>query len=1169
MAVTQNTYTGNGSSTNYSFTFPYLETTDIKVSLDGSVTTAYTLANATTIQFNTAPANGVAIRIYRQTDDADLAAQFYPGSAIRSQDLNDNFTQNLYVTQESNREAEIANTTANSATATSNTALSTSQSALTTAQTAETNSNTAISTANTASSNASAAVSTANTASSNATTAVNTANAATATANSAASDAATAISTANGAVTTANSAAADAATAISTANTASSNASAAVSTANTASTNASTAVSTANSAVTTANNAVTTANSAVTTANAADSKADQAISAVANALLFTIVADVAAIPGSPSDGDAVEVTDSTGIESFTPLTGVPSGFVGDSGLGVRLVYNGTGSTWTWLQYFPQDPETRYGDAITTLQGDVSGLDTNKLAIAGGTMTGALGVTAGSAASPSVFISGDPNTGIYSPGADQVAISTGGTGRLFVDASGNVGVGGSPSTNFHVQTAAGTASQLRVTTGSNASSATLRLGQVGAVFWDQQVTTTDGHFLLKVDGGNDAYKIERASLNANTHIFTTGASERLRITSDGKLGLGTSSPDDYLTVSSSDTSNSLSDSNAAITLVNADSGAFGRTSNLNFNQGNSATAQRLASISSVYTNYTTSVGGALAFSTNDGNGTVGERLRITSDGKVGIGTTAPAVKLQVSASSTGEVELARFRIEGQTNNPMLRVVSDEANKILTLNTSGSASGTQLAFKVTNTEAVRIDSSGNVGIGTSAPNDILHVVESSASAATPATASVANFERNGSAGITISSTATATGSVFFADSGSSAVGRLQYNHNDNSLGFWANSLERARIDLAGRLGIGTTAPANQLHLQTSTGGCAVRVQSGSTYSGTVFSQNAADAYISNESGATGTIQFWQNGSEKARIDSSGRLLVGTSSARANFFNGGLDTRFQLEGNGTASWASFIADDASTSGPIVVLGKQRSGTVGGNTIVQDGDNVGQISFQGSDGTEFVETANIRSEVDGTPGANDMPGRLVFSTTPDGSASPVERMRITNTGRLYVNTTDTSTQNALLNLQNSVDGDWLISCSKTNKGNVIQFFAATPSVQVGKITVSTTNTSYSTSSDYRLKENVVPLTGAIDRVNQLQVHRFNFIADPDTTVDGFIAHEAQSVVPECVTGTKDEVDEDGNPVYQGIDQSKLVPLLTAALQEAMERIEVLEAKVNALVGS
>ena len=105
MAITQNTYTGNGSTVLYSFTFPYLETTDVKVTVHGVITTAYTFANATQIQFNTAPLANTAIRIYRDTDDASLAATFYPGSAIRSQDLNDNFTQNLYVTQEVNNNA--------------------------------------------------------------------------------------------------------------------------------------------------------------------------------------------------------------------------------------------------------------------------------------------------------------------------------------------------------------------------------------------------------------------------------------------------------------------------------------------------------------------------------------------------------------------------------------------------------------------------------------------------------------------------------------------------------------------------------------------------------------------------------------------------------------------------------------------------------------------------------------------------------------------------------------------------------------------------------------------------------------------------------------------------------------------------------------------------------
>jgi hypothetical protein len=97
---------------------------------------------------------------------------------------------------------------------------------------------------------------------------------------------------------------------------------------------------------------------------------------VANALLFDIVANVAAIPAAPDDQDAVEVTNGTGIESFTPLSGVPSGFVGDSGLSIRLIYDDTNSTWVWLQYFPNDPENRYGDAIVTLQGDVSDLQTD-------------------------------------------------------------------------------------------------------------------------------------------------------------------------------------------------------------------------------------------------------------------------------------------------------------------------------------------------------------------------------------------------------------------------------------------------------------------------------------------------------------------------------------------------------------------------------------------------------------------------------------------------------------------------------------------------------------------------------------------------------------------------------------------------------------------------
>ena len=111
-----------------------------------------------------------------------------------------------------------------------------------------------------------------------------------------------------------------------------------------------------------------------------------------------------------------------------------------------------------------------------------------------------------------------------------------------------------------------------------------------------------------------------------------------------------------------------------------------------------------------------------------------------------------------------------------------------------------------------------------------------------------------------------------------------------------------------------------------------------------------------------------------------------------------------------------------------------------------------------------------------------------------------------------------------------------------------------------VGSIVVSASATAYNTSSDYRLKENVVAISNATERLKQLNPSRFNFIEVPDTTVDGFLAHEVADVVPEAISGTKDAVDADGNPAYQGIDQSKLVPLLVATIQELEARLTALE---------
>jgi hypothetical protein len=263
-----------------------------------------------------------------------------------------------------------------------------------------------------------------------------------------------------------------------------------------------------------------------------------------------------------------------------------------------------------------------------------------------------------------------------------------------------------------------------------------------------------------------------------------------------------------------------------------------------------------------------------------------------------------------------------------------------------------------------------------------------------------------------------------------------------------------------------------------------------------------------------------------------------------------------------------------------------KSRGTTNGSNTIVQNNDVLGFLIFEGADGSSAARAAQIIGAVDGTPGANDMPGRLVFSTSAAGTGSLTERMRIDNAGNVGIGTTNPLSTlhvggliraNTTVTATTTTTGLIAVSTSSANTGNVaIETTCTTtatrqhisfsnPNGVVGSISTNSSATSYNTSSDYRLKENVVPLTGAIDRLQQIPVHRFNFIADPDTVVDGFIAHEAQEIVPECVTGTKDEVDEDGNPVYQGIDQSKLVPLLTAALQEALAKIETLEARLDA----
>jgi len=592
---------------------------------------------------------------------------------------------------------------------------------------------------------------------------------------------------------------------------------------------------------------------------------------------------------------------------------------------------------------------------------------------------------GSQATPSISFAADLDTGLYNYAANGIAVSTGGTGRLFVNSSGLVGIGNSNPSNL------------------------LDLEGITPVFRILANGVTEPKLQYQSRGGATTTGLGSIKLsNVGDLIFGTGTSsesERLRITSDGKLGLGITTPQNLL--------------------------------HLRQSSGDAV-------------------------------------LRIENDGTNGNKTGIRFQNSNDVLNHSGGIYCIR---NGGTDHDLL------------FQTYGSGAG--------NTR-MTIKNDGNVGIGTSSPGSILE-------------------------------TATSAGTAC----------NVILRTGDSSAGAYNTYLQTAVV--AWQAGI------------TANTDYQIKIEGGETGYEIARAGTAIDSH-----------RFSTAGSERARIDSSGRLLVGTSSAPSHIILGGSITpQIHLSGVNQAKSAFGLVNYFSGgSASSLILGSSKGGTIGTQGIVADGGELGRIAFTGSDGSNLINAATVNAFVDGTPGADDMPGRLVFSTTADGASSPTERMRITSNGTVIFGSTGSITAPTLYFLPDSSGGYFYKKANSTNARNAFVF--ENPNGVVGSIVTSASATAFNTSSDYRLKENIVPLTGAADRVNQLQVHRFNFIADPDTTVDGFIAHEAQAVVPECVTGTKDEVDDEGNPVYQGIDQSKLVPLLTAALQEALAKIETLEQRLS-----
>ena len=385
---------------------------------------------------------------------------------------------------------------------------------------------------------------------------------------------------------------------------------------------------------------------------------------------------------------------------------------------------------------------------------------------------------------------------------------------------------------------------------------------------------------------------------------------------------------------------------------------------------------------------------------------------------------------------------------------------------------------------------------------------------------------------------------------------------------------------RIDAGNdRVGIGTSSPSTLLELSGG-GNTTLTLNTGNNSgdnSQIAFGDSAdADVGFINYDHGTNALQFRVNASERFRVDSIGNFLVGASSSIEVASSAEAQLQVTQASDGSRLGLSLISIfDGAGPAAVLALGHGRGSTSG---ALQDNDVIGQIRFAGGDGTDCQTIAgSIDCEIDGTPSSNNMPAALTFNTN-SGGASTSERMRIDSSGHMLFQTSST-TGTGIMFLTNPTSPYPRIahSGSDSNFANhtLVEFRVAGGSV-IGEIKQDGDGTiTYATSSDYRLKENIFDLTGAITRLKNLKPRRFNFKKNPSLTKDGFLAHELQEVIPEAVNGTKDEVvtedskanipqladEEVGNPVYQTADLARVVPLLTAALQELVTRVETLES--------
>ena len=851
-----------------------------------------------------------------------------------------------------------------------------------------------------------------------------------------------------------------------------------------------------------------------------------------------------------------------------------------------------------------------------------------------TGTGQALFTDGSESLPSITNIGDTNTGIFFPAADTIAFSEGGSEAMRIRSTGDVGIGtggdftydditgsgfglaigASGASSAGIQIRTGTSGVGRIYFGDNSGSDAGR--KKGSIEFNHSTDdlTIVAEDDLRLYGGEDVvmrgstYSFENAAGNTNYAV----------IDSSGNVGIGTS------TIANESDHKKLKISGASGTGAGIIEFADGS------NNIDGAIFSDDGNLFIVADRDNATASSSIRFRV-DGSS---EKMRIDSSGDVDIGSTGGGAKLAIAGAVGTQ--------NGSESAPTHTFYSDNDTGMF------RPSANTLGFSTSGSEAMRIDSSGNI------------IAKTGEVQVSPA---------SGTAKLRL--TSQGTGSEVFT-----LCGQIEGVSNT---GFAIRNETDSRNDLvidgSGNVGIGVNTIQSSVSGKTlETSGCLVvggNLAAHQTNRGVFeYQGNAFQMRSYGASAGQGEITFRTGGgggsadAEAMRITSSGNVLIGASASQSVLLSSGNALQIQGLGSNT-SGISTTRHSADSGGPYFNFGKSRGTADGAVTAVQSGDILGQIFFSGADGTDIRSSgASIMAKVDGTSGSNDMPGRLVFSTTEDGSDTPTERMSIDSSGKLLIgdgtsntddllqietpasggghgilirrNDSNSSQQVGKITFGNNssdnlgqiyvstvgavnsaamvfqttsggssseamridssgnvsigdtsadakfdvVAGSGRAATFKTNNsggvqdvvniGNVananysaIRFWNQGPytGTVIGSISCTTSSTAFNTSSDYRLKENVVDLTGATARLKQLKPKRFNFIVDADTTLDGFLAHEVSSIVPEAITGSKDEVDADGNAVMQGIDQSKLVPLLVKTIQELETRIAALEA--------